>query len=174
MSRRALTHAAALLAALLSFRAAPAEASLPAHAEVHVGRCVEATDFRRLVESLYHVHFNRVIAADIDRDGDIDIIATTGRRVTVWVNDGEGHLTSQKRPPGGPAIDARAPATTFRGSSERSEPTTDEGAPTTALLVARAHAPPAFAAGDTAGLGVFLRVSGQLDSSAPRAPPRSS
>src|SRR5881394_355264 len=114
----------------MSLHAASVEASLPVRAEVRVGRCVEATDFRRLVESLYHVQFIGVVAADIDRDGDIDVIATTGRRLTIWVNDGNGHLTSQ-RPSSGPGIDARAPASTFRGSSERSDPTTNDSAPTT-------------------------------------------
>jgi hypothetical protein len=173
VSHRALTHAVAVLAALLSLHAASAEASLPAHSEIQVGRCVEATDFRRLVESLYHVQFSRVVAADIDRDGDIDIIATTGRRLTVWVNDGAGHLTSQ-RPSSGPAIDARAPSTTFRGSSDRSDPTTNDGAPTTALLAARANGPPTFSAGDAAAFDFFAGVSVQLPSSAPRAPPTAS
>ena len=114
----------------------------------------------------------RFVAVDIDRDGDLDVISATGGRLTVWINDGQGHLTSQ-RPSNGPAIDIHAPGTTFRGGAERTDPTTDDGAPSTALLILRAHAPPSLAAGDAASAILFVYSSTQLRSSSPRAPPRS-
>jgi hypothetical protein len=101
----------------------------------------------------------------------LDIVTAAGGRLTVWVNDGAGHLTPQP-PSSGPALNARAPATTFGVTSERSEPTTNDGAPTTALLVLRAHAPPALTPSGTARAISFVRASGSLRSSAPRAPPQ--
>jgi len=171
MLHRALAAGAVAVALLSPLSAESAEAaSLPAHAEVRAGRCVEPASFRQLVANRYHVEFRKVVATDIDRDGDIDVVATTDRSFTVWVNDGAGHLTSQ-RPSHGPAIDARPPATTFRGHDERSDPSTDDGAPTTALLMARAHAPPALAACDAALLDVPATLSSRIRCSAPRGPP---
>jgi len=146
VSGRALTTTLFLFAAVIA-GARPAKAALPAIGE------------------------GRSVAIDIDRDGDLDIVTATGGRLTVWVNDGAGHLTPQP-PSSGPALNARAPAPTFSGNSERSEPTTNDGAPTTALLVMRAHAPPALTASDTTRAIPFVRASGSLRSSAPRAPPQ--
>ncbi len=42
----------------------------------------------------------RAVTTDIDRDGDLDVVAsTTGEPVVVWINDGHGHLTRQHAPP---------------------------------------------------------------------------
>ena len=172
MFRRALALAAAALAMLSPCAATSAEASsLPAHAEVRAGRCIEPASFRLLVESRYHVEFNNVVATDIDRDGDIDVVATTDRSFTVWVNDGAGHLTAQRPSDSGPAIDAHAPATTWRGDAERADPSANDGTSTTALLMARAHAPPPLAAGDATRLDSSGRLSSRIRCSAPRGPP---
>jgi hypothetical protein len=148
VSGRALTTTLFLFAAAIAC-ARPATAALPAIGD------------------------GRSVAIDIDRDGDLDIVTASGGRLTVWVNDGAGHLTPQ-RPSNGPGLNARAPGTTFRGTSESSEPTTNDGTPTTALLVVRAHAPPALTASDTARVISFVHPSGSLRSSAPRAPPQHS
>ena len=173
MFRRGLPVSALMLPALLlSLGAASAEAaSLPAHAEIRAGRCVEPAVFRRLVASRYHVEFTQVIATDIDRDGDIDVVATTDHTFTVWVNDGAGHLTSQRQPRG-PAIDGRAPATTWRERDERTDPSTNDGASAPSIVIARAHAPP-DPARVTDGLAVIVRFFSRSRSSAPRAPPSS-
>src|SRR5260221_14188379 len=43
-------------------------------------------------------HLLRAIATDLDRDGDVDVIATTVEEpVIVWLNDGTGHLARQRR-----------------------------------------------------------------------------
>jgi hypothetical protein len=172
MFHRALGAGALVVAVLSPFSAAFAEgASLPAHADVRAGRCVEPALFRLLVADRYHVEFSKVIATDIDRDGDIDVVATADRIFTVWVNDGDGHLTSQRPTHGGPGIDARAPARTWSGDGDRSDPSTNDGASATALLVARAHAPPVLNAGDAALLDCSARLSSRIRCSAPRAPP---
>jgi hypothetical protein len=96
MFSRALRGGIAVLAAFLPLTAASAHAAtLPAHAEIGAGKYLEPADFRKLVAIRYDVEFNQVVAADIDRDGDIDVLATTDHTFTVWVNDGAGHLTRQ-------------------------------------------------------------------------------
>lgn len=171
MFHRALIAGAVVVAALSPLSGSSAEAAtLPAHAEIRAGRCIEPASFRQLVASRYDVEFDKVVATDIDRDGDLDIVATTDQSFTVWLNDGTGHLTSQ-RPSSGPAVDARAPATTWRGSGDRSDPSTNEDGPTTPLLAARAHAPPIAAAGDAVSLEFQVDRSSRIRSSSPRAPP---
>jgi hypothetical protein len=73
-----------------------------------------------------------VVAADIDADGDIDIVATDGSlNLFVWVNDGTGHLTRQRPShrsawrdePAGPRVDDRAE--TFQPSTHETAPSMD-------------------------------------------------
>ena len=172
MFHRALRGVSVVLAALLFplSTAAAEPASLPAHAEVRAGRCVEPSAFRLLVSSRYHVEFTHVVAADIDRDGDIDVVATTDKTFTVWLNDGAGHLTSQRRERG-PAIDVRAPATTWREGDERTDRSANDGASTPSVLIARAHGPPAPRSTTAAALDSLVRLSFRIRVSAPRGPP---
>jgi FG-GAP-like repeat len=170
MFQRALNAGAIVFAALSPLSASAEAASLPAHAEIRAGRCIEPASFRWLVASRYHVEFNTVVATDIDSDGDLDIVATTDRSLTVWLNDGTGHLTSQ-RPSNAPAIEGRAPATTWRESGDRTDPSTNDGGPTMPLLMARAHAPPAMASRDAAALDFSADRSARYRFSPSRAPP---
>jgi hypothetical protein len=164
-------RAAFVLAAVVSpFAAASAQAaSLPAHAEVRAGTCVEPAAFRQLVSSRYDVEFKGVVAADIDRDGDTDVLATTDHTFTVWLNDGAGHLTSQ-RPAQDPAIDGRPPATTWREDADRTDPSTRDDVPTASIRLERAHAPPVVASSARVAQASVL-LSFRISSSAPRAPP---
>src|SRR4030095_8324632 len=66
---------------------------LPRGAVVRVGATVDAATFARAVATRYHVVLQRVIATDLDRDGDLDVVSTTERGFLVWVNDGTGRLT---------------------------------------------------------------------------------
>jgi len=68
-----------------------------------------------------------VIAADIDADGDIDVVATDGSLdLLVWVNDGTGHFTRKRPAPvheghadaPGPGADSRAPFSNDYTSSD--------------------------------------------------------
>jgi hypothetical protein len=174
MLRRASFAAVMALALLSPFASSVAQAaSLPVDADVRVGRCIEPASFRWLVASRYHVEFNKVIAADIDSDGDIDVVATTDHSFTVWVNDGAGHLTSQ-RPTERPAIASQAPATTFSQDDDRAQPSSNDGVPGTALPAEKAHAPPTLAIRKSARRNVFIRTFDRNSLSAPRAPPLSS
>jgi hypothetical protein len=41
----------------------------------------------------------RAVAVDVDRDGDLDVIATTTDDIlAVWVNEGEGHFARDRAP----------------------------------------------------------------------------
>jgi hypothetical protein len=59
----------------------------------------------------------RVVAGDIDRDGDIDVVASVGTLdLIVWKNDGAGHFTrvpSSRRP----AFQAQPPPPSFDGET---------------------------------------------------------
>src|SRR6185369_8085701 len=50
----------------------------------------DANSFARQIALSYHVDPHRVLAADIDRDGDLDVLAATDDGFKVWVNDGHG------------------------------------------------------------------------------------
>jgi hypothetical protein len=160
----------AALVVLVALASTGRAATLPAHAEVRVGQCVATSAFEQVVAARYHVEFRRVVATDIDRDGDIDILATTDRSFTVWINDGAGHLTAQ-RPAPGPSLEQRPWSNTFRGQGERPDPTVNADAPTFAVPTPRAHAPPVVASVRAARLDGSARSFFLLASSAPRAPP---
>ncbi len=70
-----------------------------------------------------------IVVADIDRDGDADVVATDDAlHLFVWINDGTGHLT-QQRPasPTGRAMDGGGPDIEGRGRA--SEPSTPSDPP---------------------------------------------
>src|SRR5262245_19554580 len=61
-----------------------------------------------------HVRFDRMVTADIDRDGDLDLIASTDHGFMVWVNDGAGHFTRQA-PRRAPVADGALPGPSWQG-----------------------------------------------------------
>jgi hypothetical protein len=110
---RALTVWVALVAASI-----PAfGGTLPAGAEVAAGRSVDLASFAWQVATRYDVQFDHVIATDLDRDGDQDVVGAGSPGLVVWLNDGAGHLTSQP-PRESTGVEMRAPATEWneRGS----------------------------------------------------------
>jgi VCBS repeat protein len=151
--------------------AAPARAgSLPPRAEVGLTSGVETELFRRLVASRYHVEFRIVVAADVDQDGDLDVVAATDRSVTVWVNDGAGHLRVN-RLPHRPAMTNSGPGNTWQGSGDRIDPTIQAGGAHLTSFVARAHAPPQLDTRTLAAAALSLSTDSHTRRSAPRAPP---
>jgi hypothetical protein len=164
-------RAAVLALAVWLPMAAPARAgSLPPRAEVGLTSGVEAELFRRLVSSRYHVEFRVVVAADIDRDGDLDVLASTDRSVTVWVNDGAGHLRAH-RLPHRPAMTSQEPGDTWRGRADRLEPTIQGGNTYSSSHVVRAHAPPQSDARAPAVRPLQTSLASHARRSAPRGPP---
>jgi hypothetical protein len=164
-------RAAVLAIAVWLPMTAPARAaSLPPRAEVGLTSGVEAGVFRQLVLNRYHVNFRVVVAADVDRDGDLDVLASTDRSVTLWVNDGHGHLRAH-RLPHGPAIEFRGPGNTWRGREDRTEPTIQGDGPPSPVSVARAHAPPRSDVRAPLVASVAPPLASYARCSSPRAPP---
>ena len=79
------------LAAASVCAASPARAAtVPSGAVIRTDRTVDVATFSRFIEARFSVVLRRVVAADIDRDGDVDILAATDRGFFVWLNDGAG------------------------------------------------------------------------------------
>src|SRR5258705_9259236 len=111
--RAAFTAAVASLVG--AFALSASAETLPVNAEIGVGTRVDVTTFESTVSNQYHVAFQKVVTVDIDRDGDLDVVATTDRSLVVWLNDGSGHLTTQV-PKKALRVAGRSPATTWRDS----------------------------------------------------------
>jgi hypothetical protein len=144
--------------------------ALPRGAVVKVGPTVDAATFARAVAARYHVVLKRVVTADIDRDGDIDVLSTTERGFLVWVNDGTGRLTSQA-PKQRPYIDGTAPPDTWSGAGPRDEETIQSDVPSLKLPSERAHAPPSFTRQTAVSSDSPFYPAAPHACSAPRAPP---
>jgi hypothetical protein len=151
--------------------ASPARAaSLPPRAEIGLTSGVEAEVFRQLVLNRYHVAFRIVVAADVDRDGDLDVLASTDRTITVWVNDGAGHLRAH-RLPHAPAMEFRGPGNSWRGREDRADPTIQGDGPHSPVCVVRAHAPPRPDVCARSVASAAPALGSHARRSSPRAPP---
>ena len=128
----------------------------------------DANSFAQQVARSYHVDPHRVIAADIDRDGDLDVLAATDDGFKVWVNDGTGHFTS-RTPESSPLADGHPVANSQNGSESLDRETIQsESIP---IVGTYAHAPPDTASRSAATVDVVVRRSSALGSRTPRAPP---
>ena len=81
------------------------------------------------------------MTADIDRDGDLDVIASTDRGFFVWLNEGNGRLTS-KKPERRPIIDGCPPDDTWDHGAACDQQTIQNEPPSSKGAAAYAHAPP--------------------------------
>lgn len=145
-------------------------AGVPAGTIVRIGRAIDTAAFARALDRQFDVKLRRVVATDIDRDGDLDIVASTDRGFMVWVNDGAGRLTSQS-PRHAPVVDGGAPADTWhRGRSHR-DLTVQNDAPSSRTATSCAHAPPPVAARAAVVQDRFVQTGAASSPSTPRAPP---
>ena len=105
-----------VLAVMVLFASAmPGLAATTGHAVPTPAETASPTRARLAAPSTHHVL--RAIAVDVDRDGDLDLLATTTEEpLVVWLNDGLGHLT--------PARPIATPR--WRGHSARLEAPDDE------------------------------------------------
>jgi len=164
-------RAAVLAMVVCLLMAAPARAgSLPPRAEVGLTLGVEVDAFRQLVSNRYHVEFRIVVAADVDHDGDLDVLASTDRSVTLWVNDGHGHLRAH-RLPYGPEMEFRGPGNTWRDREDRAEPTIQGDGPLSPVSDVRAHAPPRSGVRSLHVASAAPSLASHARCSSPRAPP---
>jgi len=128
----------------------------------------DATSFARQIAASYHVDPRRVVAADIDRDGDLDVLAATDDGFRVWVNDGSGRFTSQT-PASGPLADGRPAETSWNGAESQDRETIQSES--TPVVPTSAPAHPDTASRSTSAFDAVARRSSVLGSRAPRAPP---
>ncbi|OLC47559.1 MAG: hypothetical protein AUH43_11620 [Acidobacteria bacterium 13_1_40CM_65_14] len=168
---RPLRAALAIAIGCVASVAVPARAAtVPSGSIVRVDRPIDVTAFARAVAIRYHVVLQRVVAADIDRDGDLDVLASTDRGFLVWVNDGHGRLTSQAPKPH-PALDGDPPADTWNGSEPRDHETVQNGLRSLQLPDESTHAPPVSISQPAASTDIPLCAPFAHAGCAPRAPP---
>lgn len=139
-------------------------------ADIRSGHQIDIAAFERFVALRYDIHVRKVIAADIDRDGDLDLVAATDRGFIVWVNDGAGHLTSAP-PTRAPALDARATDAAWRGRAAQVEETIQNNLPSVPLPGLYAHAPPALVSANRTCSDPLAAPKSPLGYRTPRAPP---
>jgi hypothetical protein len=81
--------------------------------------------------------FVRVVAGDVDRDGDIDVVASVGSLdLMVWTNDGAGHFTRVASSPH-PAFQTQPPVPAVDGQSLTSSEWIQNGQPRGADVASR-------------------------------------
>ena len=140
---RRLRFAAAaivLFGAGLAHPAAARAEIVPRGATIRIGLTLDAAAFARSVEARYRVELRRVVAADVDRDGDLDVLASTDRELLVWVNDGDGWLTSQAPPGHKPDVSAVPSGNTWREDDGTDRGTIQNDTPSR-VSVSRWHVP---------------------------------
>jgi len=154
---------------VLSASAARAE-TVRAGEVMRVERRVDPAAFTQTFTAHYNVALRHVVVADIDLDGDVDVVAATDDQLSVWLNDGTGRLTSQ------PSTQVPLPALQARGTawdrhSSRDQESIQNDAPMPRLTVARVPVPL------VASVGALHSPSDPCPSaclpgaSSPRAPP---
>lgn len=172
--RRAIARVLAVIVLALAASASVYADTLPAGAVVPAGPSVDLSAFTRAVASRYHVVYDRVIAADIDRDGDIDVIGADRPGLVVWLNDGDGHLTSQAgwAPPARGVERLAGDGLIRRQSSIEDDPLQNDSPSALALpSCARDRLEPARPS--LAGRDAPVPVGDSRSGSSPRAPPPS-
>jgi len=131
-------------------------------------RAADANSFARQVELSYHVDAQHVLAADIDRDGDLDVLAATEDGFKIWVNDGAGRFTSRTPEPG--TLADGHPTANSRNAAELLDHETiqSESIP---IVATYAHAPLDSGSRSTNTFDAVVRRRTFLGSRTPRAPP---
>jgi VCBS repeat protein len=161
---------AALIAAILIAWCRPAAAAVPPGSVIHVDRVIDLALFSRTVASRYDIVVRQAVTADIDRDGDLDVVAATDGGFDVWVNDGAGRLTSQAPQPHSP-INADASSDTWRESASHREPPVQTHSPSVRAPTSRSHARPATDPRRSFGFDLSPDQTAACGVRVPRAPP---
>jgi hypothetical protein len=171
---RSIVSIVAMICACVLHPAAVRAEAVPCGDVMRVGRDVDSSAFARAVAERYKIQLTRVVAADIDRDGDIDVLGATDRGLVVWENDGTGRLTSRPLKPtvSGPLWDRPSDSWDKRPPADQS--TIQNDAPAPRANSARAHAPPADRSLHTVPTSSVPPSDFTLGTSVPRAPPSAS
>ena len=131
-------------------------------------RAADANSFARQIALSYHVDAQHVLAADIDRDGDLDVLAATEDGFKVWVNDGTGRFTSRSPEPG--ALVDGHPTVNSQNAAELLDHETIQSE-SISIVATYDHAPPDSSSRSTTTFDAVVRRRTFLDSRTPRAPP---
>jgi hypothetical protein len=168
---RAATIAVLATAALVVASPAAAQTATGRLLSVDVGtHGVDVAAFRQLVAVRFHVRVERIVASDIDRDGDLDIIAAGARGLTIWLNDGFGHL-EQQRPRHAPIVSGEPGDGTWSHRDDRRDESLQDGSPSVWIFGIRAHDPPASPPGRARAFSNTSHTILEFRSAGPRAPP---
>jgi len=131
-------------------------------------RGADAKTFAHQIALSYHVDPHHVLAADIDRDGDLDVLAATDDGFMVWVNDGTGRFTSQAPEPR-PLVDGHPAGSSWDGGESLDRETIQsESLP---IVASYAHASPDDASRSTTAVNAVVHGNSALGYRTPRAPP---
>ena len=156
--------------AVLGVAAVARADTVPPGAVVWVEPHIDATAFARNLTARYNVELRRVVVADIDHDGDRDVVAATDQGLLLWVNDGRGRLTSQAPTPGPPAAgDPLDNAWRRRTSAERE--TIQNSIPALRQPPARWSAAPIEASASNVAADPTVPSDRARGPQSPRAPP---
>src|SRR5262245_39715824 len=161
-----------LAAAVCAFGARAAQAApVPAGEVMRISHPVDTATFARAFTAIYDVDLRRVVVADIDRDGDADVLAATDHDLSVWVNDGAGRLIWKPVPPA-PLVALQQPLGSWQGRPTPNHDTIQNDAPAPRLPSSRATAAPPDGPSTTTDFLVVARFSAAMRGpSCPRAPP---
>jgi VCBS repeat protein len=163
---RRLPLASSLTFALLMLMPRAA-AALP---QPRAGERLDAPALHRLVPSADRLEIRVAVGADIDADGDVDVIAATDRDLIVWINDGRGHFR-RRAAHRHPIADGPPAPDTWSGDGCGAEEAVQAGTLLLPLIVVGAHAPPSDTASQLLAVHAVVRSDLCLSSRAPRAPP---
>jgi hypothetical protein len=94
-----LSGLVACLALIVSFSSASLSSRVTSSAPAALAHAATDPRLVRLLSALSpHTRFITAVEGDVDRDGDLDVIATTSTSVVLWLNDNRGHFTSREIP----------------------------------------------------------------------------
>jgi len=162
-----LLPACSLTFAVLLLLCPRSAAAMP---QLHAGDRLDAPALHLLVPSADRLQIRVAVGADIDADGDIDLVAATDHDVVVWINDGRGQF--RRRPAHRHPIADGPPAPgTWRGDGFGAAEAVPAGGVLIPLLVVRAHGPPFDGASPLLSVHAIVHSDVCLSSRTPRAPP---
>ena len=133
-------------------------------------RAADPATFARTIATQYHVDARHVVTADIDRDGDLDVLAATDSGFMVWVNDGSGRFTSQV-PRERPLVGVHESRDSWSGNESRGNETIQGSSASIPIDGDKAHAPPQFSSRSAVEYDGGSRDGASRGSRTPRAPP---
>ena len=94
----ALSGLVACLALIVSSSSAGLSSRVTSQAPAALTHSNDRGLLRLLAALSPNTRFITAVDGDVDRDGDLDVIATTATSVVLWLNDNDGHFTSREFP----------------------------------------------------------------------------